>query len=93
MALSIQQTSDGGYIMAGCSGSSANGDVTPVNHGTSAFGLDNFDYWIVKLNSTGSIVWNKLLGGSNSDVAYSIQQTADGDISLRVWLHLPQWRC
>lgn len=78
LALSIQQTSDGGYIMAGCSGSSANGDVTPVNHGTSAFGLDNFDYWIVKLNSTGSIVWNKLLGGSNSDVAYSIQQTADG---------------
>jgi hypothetical protein len=75
---SIQQTTDGGYIIAGASGSSASGDVTATNHGVSAFGFDNFDYWVVKLNSLGNIVWNKLLGGSNSDAANSIQQTTDG---------------
>ncbi|GHS95363.1 hypothetical protein AGMMS50276_10670 [Synergistales bacterium] len=68
-ATSIQQTSDGGYIVAGLS-SSKDGDVTG-NHGYS-------DYWIVKLDSTGGIVWQKSLGGSGYDEAFSIQQTSDG---------------
>ena len=68
-AQSIQQTSDGGYIVAGYS-TSINGDVTG-NHG-------NSDYWIVKLNHVGSIVWQKSLGGSGFDYAWSIQQTSDG---------------
>ncbi len=68
-ALSIQQTADGGYIVAGDSGSN-DGDVTN-NHGKT-------DYWIVKLDSTGIIQWQKCLGGSSYDEALSIQQTADG---------------
>ncbi|GHV33488.1 hypothetical protein FACS1894187_01890 [Synergistales bacterium] len=70
-AQSIQQTSDGGYIVAGWS-DSRDGDVTG-NH--SRF---SYDYWIVKLNSTGGIVWQKSLGGSSYDAAYSTQQTSDG---------------
>jgi len=69
LATSIQQTSEGGYIVAGMS-SSNNGDVSG-NHG-------NLDYWIVKLNSTGNIVWQKSLGGTEADKARSIQQTSDG---------------
>jgi len=68
-ANSIQQTNDGGYIVAGRS-QSTNGDITG-NHG-------NNDYWIVKLTSTGSIDWEKALGGTDSDYAHSIQQTSDG---------------
>lgn len=68
-AQSIQQTTDGGYIIAGISYSN-DGDVTG-NHG-------NVDYWIVKLNSQGNITWQKSLGGSGIDRAWSIQQTADG---------------
>jgi hypothetical protein len=68
-AYSIEQTTDGGYIVAGSS-SSNNGDVSG-NHGYS-------DYWVVKLNSEGIIEWQKSLGGSNDDGAYSIDQTADG---------------
>ena len=68
-AQSVQQTSDGGYIVAGYT-NSTNGDVTG-NHGLS-------DYWIVKLNSSGAIQWQKTLGGSSEDYAYSIQQTIDG---------------
>ncbi|MGB3155804.1 MAG: hypothetical protein WBB06_14450, partial [Chitinophagaceae bacterium] len=70
---SIQQTSDGGYIVAGYSTSSANGDVTAVNHGPGG----SRDYWIEKLNRFGNILWNKLLGGDNWDQAYSIKQTVD----------------
>ena len=70
-AYSIQQTTDGGYIVAGYSNTLANGDVSGVNHGGN-------DYWIVKLGGSGNIEWNKLLGGSGNDIAYSVQQTADG---------------
>ena len=70
-AQSIQQTSDGGFIVAGSTWSN-NGDVTG-KHGSS----EEFDYWIVKLNGTGNIAWQKCLGGSADDVAFSIQQTAD----------------
>ena len=66
---SIQQTEDGGYIVAGSS-SSNNGDVSG-NHG-------NTDYWVVKLNTVGEITWQKSLGGSSLDIARSIRQTADG---------------
>ena len=68
-AWDVQQTIDGGYIVAGLSGS-IDGDVT-VNHGS-------LDYWIVKLSSAGNIEWQKSLGGSLLDIAYSINQTNDG---------------
>ena len=64
----INQTSDGGYIVAGISPSS-DGDISG-NHGSD-------DYWIVKLDSGGIIQWQKSLGGTGRDVAYSIQQTSD----------------
>jgi type 1 glutamine amidotransferase len=67
--LSIQQTADGGYIVAGLT-SSNDGDVSG-NHGL-------FDFWVVKLNSLGAIVWQKTLGGTSYDWPSSIQQTTDG---------------
>lgn len=69
---SIQQTTDGGYVITGSS-TSNDGDVTG-HHGTIGY----FDYWVVKLDSAGSIEWQKSLGGTDHDVANSIQQTADG---------------
>ncbi len=68
-ANTIQQTTDGGYIMAGAS-YSTDGDVTG-NHGSN-------DYWVLKLTATGDTVWTKCYGGSDSDNAYAIQQTTDG---------------
>ena len=68
-ANAIQTTSDGGYIVVGNS-NSTNGDVTG-NHG-------NDDCWVVKLDATGSIQWQKSLGGSNRDVGFDIQTTSDG---------------
>ncbi|MEZ5199038.1 MAG: hypothetical protein R2764_22445 [Bacteroidales bacterium] len=68
-AYSIQQTLDGGYIVAGTS-SSSDGDVGG-NYGS-------YDYWIVKISVTGTLEWEKNLGGSNDDEPNTIKQTADG---------------
>jgi hypothetical protein len=68
-AKSIKQTSDGGFIVAGFS-SSNDGNVSG-NHGGS-------DYWIVKLDTEGSIVWQKSFGGSLNDFGQSIYQNDDG---------------
>jgi hypothetical protein len=57
-ANSEQQTFDGGYIIAG-STKSNDSDVTN-NHGGE-------DFWIVKLNSSRNIGWQKTLGGSGAD--------------------------
>ncbi len=72
-AWSVQQTSDGGYIVAGNS-YSTDGDVTG-HHDSLSF---NSDFWIIKLDGSGTLLWQKCLGGSEGDGAYSIQQTADG---------------
>ena len=77
-ATSIQQTTDGGYIVAGNT-SSNNGDVSGY-HG-------NYDFWVVKLDSQGNIIWQKCLGGTNSEFAYSIQQTTDGGFIVAGYTH------
>jgi hypothetical protein len=72
---SMQQTSDGGYILAGSSRSNSNGDKTENTHGQD-------DYWIVKINSVGNIVWQNDIGASDNDLLFSIQQTTDGGFIL-----------
>ncbi|MBC8754399.1 hypothetical protein H2O64_06930 [Kordia sp. YSTF-M3] len=65
----IKATADGGFVITGYSRSSDE-DVT-VNSGF-------YDQWIVKLDATGNIQWEKSLGFSGSDQAYDILQTSDG---------------
>ncbi len=68
-ATSVAQTLDGGYIIVGFTGSS-DGDVEGNNNG-------GLDYWVVKLDTTGALVWEKNLGGSEFDIAQSVEQTSD----------------
>ncbi|SMC63161.1 hypothetical protein [Moheibacter sediminis] len=67
----VQQTSDGGYIVAGNSESTASGDISGTNNGGP-------DAWIVKLDASGEVEWDKMIGGSDYDDIYFIQQTSDG---------------
>jgi hypothetical protein len=68
---SVQQTTDGGYIIGGTSNSNISGDKTENSNGDD-------DYWIVKTDSIGNIQWQNTIGGSNDDWLFSIQQTSDG---------------
>ncbi|NVN97702.1 MAG: choice-of-anchor D domain-containing protein, partial [Geobacteraceae bacterium] len=62
-AKSIQQTADGGYIFTG----------------TFDPGTYNYtDIWVVKLDSSGNIVWENSYGGSGIDGGTTIRQTSNG---------------
>ena len=61
---SIQQTTDGGYIVAG--------------H-TASYGAGNYDAYVMKLDSSGNETWSETYGGTEDDEARAVQQTADGD--------------
>ena len=61
----LQTTSDGGFILAGFTGSSA---LTSGN---------DRDAWILKLDSNGNIQWQKTYGGNYDERVFSIRQTAD----------------
>jgi hypothetical protein len=45
---------------------------------TQSFGAGGSDFYLVKTNSLGDTLWTRIYGGNRSDVAYSVQQTADG---------------
>jgi hypothetical protein len=61
---SVQQTTDGGYIIVG---------------ETHSFGSGNKDVWLIKTNASGDTLWTKTFGGSNYDCGASVCQTADGE--------------
>ena len=75
---SIKQTSDGGYILGGNSNSGINGDKTEACLGGAFYG----DYWVVKLDSVGTIEWQNTIGGTDDDRLKSIIQTSDGGYLL-----------
>lgn len=71
----IIATTDGGYIIGGSSNSGISGDKTEAAIGA-------FDYWVIKLNTTGDIMWENTIGGTGEDDMYTIIQTSDGGYLL-----------
>lgn len=69
-------TFDGGYVLVGYT-TSIDGDVTGL-HGTGT----SSDIWIAKLSSTGTIDWQKCIGGFDNDNMPVVAQTADSGFIL-----------
>lgn len=70
----IQQTPDGGYIFIGAT-TSPDGDVSGF-HGDSL--NQAFDFWVVKLDASGAIQWQRSLGGSADELAQQVTLSSDG---------------
>jgi hypothetical protein len=60
---SVQQCSDGGYILGGFTGSFGNGSL---------------DIWVIKTDPNGNEIWSQTYGGEGIDSGYSVQQTIEG---------------
>ncbi len=71
-AVGVQQTPDGGYIVAGVAGYASNGDSV------------RSDFLLLKTDSEGQPYpgWVRLFGGYTHDIGYAAQQTADGGYIL-----------
>jgi hypothetical protein len=67
VANSLVQTSDGGYALAGA---------------TESFGAGGSDFWLVKTDTNGNMMWNQTYGGTDFDGAQSVVQTSDGGFAL-----------
>ncbi len=72
VAHAIQQTSDGGYVVAGF---------------TMSFGAGSRDYFVVKLDSGGGIEWQRSYGGAKDDVIRFVKQVSDGGYLVAGFTH------
>ncbi|QMU28343.1 GEVED domain-containing protein [Adhaeribacter radiodurans] len=67
--------SDGSLLLGGRSTSGSNGNKTQASRG-------GRDYWVIKINSSGTKQWDKRFGGSLNDDLQTIIRTSDGNYLL-----------
>lgn len=69
---SVEQTSDGGYVLAGTIDTAKNPDFK------GQILYENYDAWLFKTDTNGNLEWTKTIGGLKRDKANFVQETKDG---------------
>lgn len=72
-AHAVVQADDGGFVMTGFSESN-DYDVSNTK--------GSYDFWVVKVDANGSLVWEKSFGGTGIEVSYDIAKTTDGSYAI-----------
>ncbi|EAR02676.1 hypothetical protein [Maribacter sp. HTCC2170] len=67
-AHAVVQSNDGGFVMAGFS-ESDDFDISETK--------GSYDFWVVKITSSGDLVWERSFGGSGIEISYDIAKTLD----------------
>jgi hypothetical protein len=67
---SVMQLSDGGYIIAGHTGS---------------YGAGSYDFYLIRTEASGEVIWENAYGGSQWDMAWSVDTTAEGGFITTGW--------
>ncbi len=68
-AHAVVEAHTGGFVLAGFS-ESVDFDISNSK--------GSYDFWVVKINTEGDLLWEKSYGGSGIEVSYDIAQTTDG---------------
>lgn len=69
-AYAITPTSDGNFVIAGS---------------TASYGAGNMDIYLIKINQSGTIIWEKTIGGVLADGAFDIVEASDGGLIIAGW--------
>ncbi len=67
---SVQETSDGGFIVVGA---------------TYSYGSGERDVWLIKTDKSGNEEWSATFGGTEDDGGSSVQETSDGGFVVAGW--------
>ncbi|MBK0402236.1 T9SS type A sorting domain-containing protein [Adhaeribacter sp. BT258] len=67
----VEPTLDGGFLLGGHSESDISGNKSENSRG-------GLDFWIVKVDSLGNVLWDKTYGGNRDDLLYVLKPTLDG---------------
>ena len=81
-AIRIKNSLDGNFIIGGAAGSD-DGDVSGVHRSPTGFQVQ--DAWLVKVNNTGDMLWQKAFGGFNIDDVSDFCQTEDNEIAFTAY--------
>lgn len=74
-ATGIVEAADGNYVIIGSSYSN-DGDLSGIKNGVDS------DFWALKLSKEGNIIWNKVYGGEDDELATGITLTSDGGYAI-----------
>jgi len=78
---SITQSIDGSYVLGGYSKSDSSGNKTQ-NSWKDSLNNSTFDYWVVKIDDLGNVLWDKKYGGTSDDHLKCLKSDSDGGFIL-----------